>query len=769
MDRLHSLSKKKLLGFLVVLFLVAAVPLTVFIARQQQDIRQRASGTEATLFWGENSCHQPITSTLQAAPGEQKVLVLCMNTSVPVNSFQLKLALNNALSVGSINSILEGAAAQQLRQAFAKSFGEVGPQTFFFSKGDNERQLLGANLELAKATVTAGSQTSSGTISFTHNDVVLSSPNRATGISVSLPTLSYTIAKITPPRSEPEGTLFWAKNSCNQRITNILQLTTGEKTTLLLCMNTAIPVNAFQMRIPFSNALSPGSINNISEGTAAQQLRQEFVKSFGVVEPDTFFFAKGDITEAIQGTNLELVKATVTAANQVRSGTLTLTQSDVLFTTAGKPDSLRISLPTLSYTIVDPTTPTVTYTVIPQNPRANQEFFVTIANRSNPEIQYIAMLVNGQPEWIGQNTHGTGWGTSGKPAGTYTFQLIGNCDAQKYQQGQLDCRNGTRFNQITIVVSEAEQQACSVIMNLSKINPVAGERITATITLDRSNLPYNGWDRNTLYEFTGNIGRTPGLQPVGTISNNYGGRPANGQYTFAAVAGQHTLQFAVEAYDAAGNQKQQAFFCSGIATYHATTAPTNIPTRIPTATSVPGSTLLHLSVDFPNLLRRPQTSIAPQEERITVELYDTSNRKVHEAAGNLTPVNTPVSEIPLIARTYAGTINLGQGFPTGAYTVKIKNQKYLAKELPGTVTITAQQTTMAPATTLVAGDIDNNNEIDLADFNVWLACFGKTMEDTVSGVSCANSDLNEDGHVDSGAVKFDYLVLLDAFRSIKGD
>lgn len=41
-DFLYSVNKKKLFGFFILLLIVAAIPLTVFIARQQQDIRQRA-------------------------------------------------------------------------------------------------------------------------------------------------------------------------------------------------------------------------------------------------------------------------------------------------------------------------------------------------------------------------------------------------------------------------------------------------------------------------------------------------------------------------------------------------------------------------------------------------------------------------------------------------------------------------------------------------------------------------------------------------------
>lgn len=196
----------------------------------------------------------------------------------------------------------------------------------------------------------------------------------------------------------------------------------------------------------------------------------------------------------------------------------------------------------------------------------------------------------------------------------------------------------------------------------------------------------------------------------------------------------------------------------------------NVTPSMPiTVNLAPNNTLLNLTVNFPNLLEGSTTSVAPQEKQVTVELYDTNNVRVYEASGILTPIATAFSGTPQTAKTYTGTINLDQNITTGVYTIKVKIQKYLVRKLPKSVNITAQQTTEAPSVSLIAGDIDNNNQIDLADFNIWLACFEKTIQDTVNGVSCTNTDLNEDGQLDNSAVKSDYLILMKSFSSISGD
>lgn len=196
----------------------------------------------------------------------------------------------------------------------------------------------------------------------------------------------------------------------------------------------------------------------------------------------------------------------------------------------------------------------------------------------------------------------------------------------------------------------------------------------------------------------------------------------------------------------------------------------NVTPSMPITVSLaPNNTLLNLTVNFPNLLEGSTTNVAPQEKQVTVELYDRGNVRVYEASGILTPIATAFSGTPQTAKTYTGTINLDQNITTGVYTIKVKIQKYLVRKLPKSVNIIARQTTEAPSVSLIAGDIDNNNQIDLTDFNIWLACFEKTIQDTVNGVSCTNTDLNEDGQLDNGAVKSDYLILMKSFNSISGD
>lgn len=70
---------------------------------------------------------------------------------------------------------------------------------------------------------------------------------------------------------------------------------------------------------------------------------------------------------------------------------------------------------------------TVSYTISPTAPQANQQFVVTITNRSENSSN-VALLVNGVSQWAatGSGGNGTTWNVT-QPAGTYTIQLAANC------------------------------------------------------------------------------------------------------------------------------------------------------------------------------------------------------------------------------------------------------------------------------------------------------------------------------------------------------
>lgn len=103
------------------------------------------------------------------------------------------------------------------------------------------------------------------------------------------------------------------------------------------------------------------------------------------------------------------------------------------------------------------------------------------------------------------------------------------------------------------------------------------------------------------------------------------------------------------------------------------------------------------------------------------------------------------------ARNFQATVFIPQ-LPNGAYVLTIQSDGYLAKQIPGIVTVTQGQHVTLPEVSLTTGDVNNDNQLDIIDYNIILSCFG-TKYTTSSCLapnttSSPGADLDDDSTVD---------------------
>ena len=89
--------------------------------------------------------------------------------------------------------------------------------------------------------------------------------------------------------------------------------------------------------------------------------------------------------------------------------------------------------------------------------------------------------------------------------------------------------------------------------------------------------------------------------------------------------------------------------------------------------------------------------------------------------------------------------------------IKIMTDYHLVRLLPGIITVQPGKTTTLPAVHLIAGDANNDNRLDIRDYNVLLDCYS----DLAPAIACTTTkkpttDFNDDGSVN----QFDYNLLL---------
>jgi hypothetical protein len=108
---------------------------------------------------------------------------------------------------------------------------------------------------------------------------------------------------------------------------------------------------------------------------------------------------------------------------------------------------------------------------------------------------------------------------------------------------------------------------------------------------------------------------------------------------------------------------------------------------------------------------------------------------------------------------------MGTSLLSGVYTVKIKADQFLRVLIPGIQTITAGSTAQIPTTTLISGDINNDNAVNILDYNILMGCYSDFLPaSNCNSVDAVRADITDDGNVD----QFDYNLFLRELTNIGG-
>lgn len=181
-----------------------------------------------------------------------------------------------------------------------------------------------------------------------------------------------------------------------------------------------------------------------------------------------------------------------------------------------------------------------------------------------------------------------------------------------------------------------------------------------------------------------------------------------------------------------------------------TPTPTKVLTPTPTTIPQPGDVLVNFAFKLPGI---PDTDTEPtRQTRQTMVYVFNNNQEITSVTTNATYQNG----------SYIGSVNLGKISP-GSYTIKIKIENSLRKNIPGVINLSSGTNDLTSQNiTLVTGDIDGNNLINITDYNLVLDCYASQAKTA----TCTLADLNDDGTVDAGR---DLNILFRAFDTINGD
>ncbi len=189
------------------------------------------------------------------------------------------------------------------------------------------------------------------------------------------------------------------------------------------------------------------------------------------------------------------------------------------------------------------------------------------------------------------------------------------------------------------------------------------------------------------------------------------------------------------------------------------------PTPTPTSSSsasITFNTKLYLTgIGSPSGTFNP---IHPQRNAV-ITLFDTNNMLIATRTGEISYASASGS--------FTSTITSGQSnIPAGNYIVKIQTPQFLRKQYPGIFTIQSPGMLTLPSLTMTTGDINLDNVLNILDYNMIIDCYNTKIssEECKASPHYANSvgplaDLNDDGIVDG----IDYNLFIRSLATQEGD
>lgn len=115
--------------------------------------------------------------------------------------------------------------------------------------------------------------------------------------------------------------------------------------------------------------------------------------------------------------------------------------------------------------------------------------------------------------------------------------------------------------------------------------------------------------------------------------------------------------------------------------------------------------------------------------------------------------------------TFQGTVDMGNTLTSGLYSVRVKTNQFLRGLVPGVRSITAGTKVILPKATLRNGDANNDNMLNITDFNMIMGCYSDLRAATNCPTGAKEkTDLTNDGLVN----QLDFNLFLREISTFNG-
>lgn len=223
--------------------------------------------------------------------------------------------------------------------------------------------------------------------------------------------------------------------------------------------------------------------------------------------------------------------------------------------------------------------------------------------------------------------------------------------------------------------------------------------------------------------------------------------------------------------------------CTGTVTTPPTTSPTaTVPTTSPTVTISPNGAL-QFSFSLRGIGLPGQGCTGAEcvdnptpkhtDRAAMLCLYAQGAKAANDPECNNATYRLPISSTtsqgpffgPVLFNTttklFGGSFNLPENFQSATYDVLLKVKNYLRKRVSANQQVTKGQVNQLPEVRIVAMDLNNDNQLNILDYNIFWNCLNRKA-------ACVNgeaSDFNDDGIID----RKDLTIFGTSFQNQSGD